>query len=290
MKLLKFLNPKKDKNIRTYSARISPNAQTSGSDMLLKSIGRKKRGFKTSRIVFRYHHGIAKKVILLVLVLGMVGYLSYKFKVFDYFKITNVKILGATKFVNEKDIKTLAEKNSLGQSIFVLNTDNLSKVLKKNFLGSKNIEVEKKYPNKIKIIVEERMPIAVVYNEKNEYFLIDTDGYVLGVVDKSYFNLPRIKYEGDITVGSFLEKDIIPVSIEILKFADKEELKVSSISFYPKYIKLYVGSGTEVYIGYDKDREQSLKTIGALIKKLNVEGKIVKKIDLRYDKVIVLYD
>lgn len=290
MKLLNFLKLKKNKLPNKYSFKVSPNAQVSGSEMLLKSINRKRRSFKNPKIMLRTHHGIAKKIFISVVLLGFLGFIIYKFNILEYFKVSSIEISGATRFVNEKDTKTLTEKNSLGQSIFILSTNNLSTILKKNFLGAKNIEIEKKYPNKLKIIIEERVPVAVLYDDKENFYLIDSEGYVLGVVEKSYSGLPKIKYEGEIYVGSFLDKDIIPVSVEILEFADKEEVKISSMSFYPKYTKMYVGSGTEVYIGYDKDREQSIKTIGALIKKLNAEGKIVKKIDLRYDKVIVLYD
>lgn len=269
---------------------MSPYAQVSGSEILLKSINSKKRSFRNPKAVFRTHHGIAKKIIISVVILGIIGFVIYKFNVLNYFKVSSIEVVGAIRFVNEKDIKTLTEKNSLGQSMFVLNISNLQNTLKKNFLGAKNIEIEKKYPSKVRVIIEERIPIAVLYDDKDNYYLIDSEGYVLGIVEKSYSSLPKIKYEGDISVGDLLDKEIIPVSVEILEFAEKEDVKVSSMSFYPKYTKMYVGGGTEIYIGYDKDRETSIKTVGALIKKLNAEGKIVKKIDLRYDKVIVLYD
>ncbi|MFZ2664334.1 MAG: FtsQ-type POTRA domain-containing protein [Patescibacteria group bacterium] len=289
MKLSNTQKIKKDKPIRKYSFQVSPNAQTSGSDLLLKRINKKRRTFRNPKVVLRTHHGLAKKIFISCVLVGAIGFVVFRFNVLEYFKINLFEISGASRFVNEKDVKTLVEKNSLDQSIFIVNTENLEDILKKNFLGAKNIEIEKKYPNKLKVIVEERVPIAILYNDEKTYYLIDSDGYVLGVVDKSYSGLPKIKYEDDIAVGNFLDKDIIPVSVEILKYAEKEEVKISSMSFYPKYTKIYVGS-TEVYIGYDKDREKSLETVGALIKNLNAEGKIVKKIDLRYDKVIVLYD
>ena len=290
MKLLNILKPKKDKLPKRTSFQMSPYAQVSGSEILLKSINSKKRSFRNPKAVFRTHHGIAKKIIISVVILGIIGFVIYKFNVLNYFKVSSIEVVGAIRFVNEKDIKTLTEKNSLGQSMFVLNISNLQNTLKKNFLGAKNIEIEKKYPSKVRVIIEERIPIAVLYDDKDNYYLIDSEGYVLGIVEKSYSSLPKIKYEGDISVGDLLDKEIIPVSVEILEFAEKEDVKVSSMSFYPKYTKMYVGGGTEIYIGYDKDRETSIKTVGALIKKLNAEGKIVKKIDLRYDKVIVLYD
>ncbi|NMB91534.1 FtsQ-type POTRA domain-containing protein [candidate division WWE3 bacterium] len=289
MKSLNTPKTKGNRSVKRYPFQVSPNAQVSGSDLVLKRINKRRKTFKNPKAVLRSHHGMAKKIFVSCLLVGVFVFIMSKFNILEYFKVNSIKVLGSSKFVNEKDIKTLVEKNSLGRSIFAINTENLKDTLKKNFLGAKNIEVEKDYPNTLKVVVEERTPIAILYNDKGIFYLIDSDGYVLGIVDKNYLELPKIRYEDDISVGNFLDKDIIPVSVDILKFAEKEELNVSSMSFYPKYTKIYVGS-TEVYIGYDKSREKSIETVGALIKKLSVEGKVAKKIDLRYDKVIVLYD
>jgi hypothetical protein len=45
-----------------------------------------------------------------------------------------------------------------------------------------------------------------------------------------------------------------------------------------------------VMISSDKDIKNSIKVVASLDKELNLEGKSIKKIDLRYDKVIVSYD
>ena len=290
MKLLNFLNQKKDKPVqRPYSIKLSPNAQTSGSDLLLQKLGRKRKSFATPKAMFRSHHGLAKKLFIIVVFVGLLAYGVYKFNLLAYFKISSVEINGAGAFVNYQDIKVLAEKNSLGQSLFLINIKSLTENLKKNFLGAKDIDIEKKYPDKLKVFIKERVPLAIIYNDEENY-IMDSEGYILGVVSKDFSGLPKIKYEGDISAGSFLQKDIVPMSTEILDSAEKNEVKVSSMSFFPKYTKLYVGNGTEVYIGYDKNNEESLKTVGALLKTLNGEGKEVKKIDLRYDKLIVSYD
>lgn len=269
---------------------MSPNAQTSGGDTLIQQIKNRKRGVTSSNVVLRKHHGIYKKLIILIVALFVFGYGIYKFDILHYFIISEVLISGTERFVNEKDLRAVAEKNSINQSIFVFSGKKLSIILSKNFLGAKAIEVEKRYPNRISVIVEERIPLAIVYHENEDYFLIDAEGYVLGLVDKNYLGLPKIKYEGDIKIGSFLDRELIPISVDILKFAEKDEIKVTSMSFYPKYAKVYVGNGIEVYLGYDKNAEQSLRTVSALIKKTVSEEKTIRRIDLRYDKVIVLYD
>ena len=290
MKLLKFIKTKKDKKIyRNYVYRFSPNAQTSGSDLFLKKIAERKRGVRGAKVALRRHHGLLRKVVVFIVILLCLSFIVYKYNILNYFKVSNIEVEGASKFVSYNDALMVAEKRVKGQSIFFVNTDSLTEILKKNFLGAKKIEVEKKYPNKIKIAIEERVPIAVIYNE-DEYFLLDSDGYVIGVVEEGYSNLPKIKYEDEISVGAVLEKDIVPVSIEILKFAEKENMKIDSLIFYPKYTKLYTGKDTEVLISYNKNTEESLRIVKALLEKSMSEEKTIKTIDLRYDKVIVLYD
>lgn len=264
--------------------------QTKESQILLKKINKRKRNVVTSRVIFRKKHGVFKKVGVLVILLATLSYLVYRFDLLNYFDISFVNVSGAEYFVSSDDIKAIVERNSIGQSIFTVEEEKISEILNKSFLGAKSVTVIKKYPNSLDVIIEERIPLAVVYNDGNENFLIDSEGYVLGVVEEDFSELPKIKYEGSIVIGTFLDEDIVPLSIEILKFAEKEELKISSMSFFPKHVKMFVGNNIEVFIDYDKDNEKSLRTVDALLNSPQEENKMLKRIDLRYDKVIVLYD
>jgi len=266
-----------------------PN-QTKESQVLLRNIKNRKRGVVSPRVVFRKKHGIVKKIIFLILLLGLVTFLFFKFDVPSYFKVSHINIAGVGSFVNSEDVKNLVERNIKDQYIFSVKEKEISDILLKSFMGAKSVSVKRNYPNSVDVFVEERVPLAVVYNNDEEYFLLDSEGYVLGVVTDAFSELPKIKYEGSIVIGTFLEKEIIPVSIEILKFAEKEELKISSMSFYPNHAKLYVDKGAEVFIGYNEDYNEAVKTVKALVVAPRKDGKMLKKIDLRYDKLIVLYD
>ncbi|KKS19373.1 MAG: hypothetical protein UU77_C0051G0005, partial [candidate division WWE3 bacterium GW2011_GWC1_41_7] len=77
---------------------------------------------------------------------------------------------------------------------------------------------------------------------------------------------------------------------ELVDSISEHNLKVSSMSFYPNYAQLYTEGGIEVYIGNDKSKSESVTIIADLVKQLGLEDRKVKKIDLRYDKVIVSYE
>lgn len=294
-----FKSQKKSKNGITVVNKTSLRNSTKGrnylkhsreSQILLKNINERKRRVINSRLVLRKKHGVFLKILFLLIFLGAFGYLFFKFDVPGYFKITNVSIIGTERFVSTEDVKNIVDRNAFGKYIFSLEEQELSEVISKSFLGAKNVFVKKDYPNSLNIFIEERVPVAFVFNNKDEFYLIDADGYVLGMVTDGLQELPRINYEGSVVVGTFLDKDIIPISIEILKFADREDLKISSMSFTPNYAKLYLNIGPEVFMGYVKDIEKSLRTIKALVSSSKNNEEVIKKIDLRYDKVIVLYD
>lgn len=294
-----FKSQKKSKNripvVNKTSLRHSSRAQTYSnhsreSQILLKNINEKKRRVINSRVVLRKKHGAFLKILLFTALLGIVIYLLIRFDVPGYFKIASVSIEGTERFVSTEDVRNIVERNAFGTFIFSVDEKSLSEIISKSFLGAKNVFVKKDYPNSLNVFIEERVPVAFVYNNEDEFYLIDADGYVLGMVTDGLQDLPRISYEGSVLVGTFLDKDIIPISIEILKFADREDLRISSMSFTPNYAKLYLNVGPEVFMGYTKEIEKSLRTIKALLNSSKSNEEVIKKIDLRYDKVIVLYD
>ena len=294
---MKLLNSQKNKfkkesnsYRRIHAGSFSDNKSTRESQLLLKRINERKRNIITPRKILRKKQGLFGKIVIFLIFISVVVFLIIKFDVPGYFKISSINIEGVGKFVSYDDVRSVVSSSVLEKYIFSVDEISVAENIKKSFLGAKNVNVSRNYPHSIDVLVEERVPLAVAYNDDGEGFLIDSEGFVLGVVDKSVFDLPKIKYEGPIMVGTFLEKDIIPVSIEIIEFAEKEDLKISSMSFKPASAHLFVGKDTEVFMVYDKDIEKSLRTIKALVKKSDVEGKILKRIDLRYDKVIVLYD
>jgi len=228
-----------------------------------------------------------KKIFLLGLLLGSITYGVYYFKKSPFFKIRNIQVYGGGVYVNENDVYKMAEKILDGRNILAIKSYDVEVDIKKNFLGAKEIFIEKDLPDSIKIKIEERVPLAVVKN--NEEYLVDEDGYVLGLASER-IDLPRLKYSEEVKIGDFISKDIIPASSEIIKYASQEEVDVSSVSFYPKYAHLYVDGSINVFINNESNKLLGMKVLKRLIEEARVLDRKLKKIDLRYDKVIVLYE
>lgn len=276
---------------RTITNKHPRLIQTSGNQILLNKIRNRRRGIKSPRVFARKYHTVIQ-ILIALLILGSLSYLSYKYIYLSpKFAVKTVSVVGGGKFVNLQDFKNISEQKTIGSSIFSIDTEELESSLKTNFLGAGNVEVSLDYPDAVVIKVEERRPVAVVTSGKKEavHYLIDNYGYVLGEVSDEFMDLPEIIYEGDMRIGAFLDDRIVPVSIEILNEVDKAGLSVSSISFKERYSKLYLGA-TEVYLSNLRGIGESVQKLEKLYKNLLLEGKKVIKIDLRYDKVIVLYE
>jgi len=227
-------------------------------------------------------------IILIFAAVYSLYFFAYKS---GFFSIKEVSVQGAYAYVNHGDVLNIASNKLLGQNMLAQEVDGIENLLKKNFLGIKSLEVEKNYPNKVIINLVERVPIAQIQKDTGgERFLIDEDGYVLGVVDSTASSLPLIIYEGDVLVGNFIDFNIVPLALDVINYSKSEQLELSSMSFSGRDTTFYTNGSIETLLNYDMNIKVSMNIVSELVKKSRVEGKSIKKIDLRYDKVIVLYD
>jgi len=115
------------------------------------------------------------------------------------------------------------------------------------------------------------------------------DSPILGIVGPESEDLPRIRYAGDLKVGTFVDPVLVPVYLDLIDALETSDIKVSSISFSPKNVTFYTQEGTRVLIGNRGDKQYLLAVLANLLNKLSLEGKDASSIDLRYDKVVVSY-
>lgn len=270
--------------------KINKSRQGAANEIFLNNLLRRKRGVRNTRTVARKYLRFIKILIPIVFVGAAVYFIYSYLDKKELLIVRNFEVLGAVRFVNQNDIDNLVKTNILDKKITEIDLKNLEALLKNNFLGAKNISVQREGLNKIKVLVEERVPLAVLLSTVDQKkYLIDGEGYVLGEVSEQFNELPVVRYDREILIGTFVEKDLVPLTIELLSLSEKEELNVSSISFKPKYMRLYVENGVEILIGNYKDLAKFMEVASSLIKKASLEGKKLSRIDLRYDKVIVSY-
>lgn len=287
MKLLRF----QDKKKYTKRLDIRKKALKRVRFFTKNPFFKKPSEIKKSKIFARKYTGIFKKSVIVIVCGVILGVCLNVVLKSEYFEVSVIKIEGAVSFVSEEDMKQIAEENLYNKNIFLVNASVLSDILKDNFLGARSIFVKKNLPNEIFIKVLERKPIAVIYNRDAENkYLVDEDGYVLGIVDTEKISFPQIEYNEKILVGSFIDVNIVPLSKEILETSAELNLNISSMSFNPKFASVYINNSINANLSLTKSIKESMNVISSLIKQSSLEGKNIKKIDLRYDKVVVSYE
>lgn len=241
------------------------------------------------QFLLRRYLPFVKTLSILLIVVLVAYFVNDAFANSQRFKVKSFTYSGVVKFVNEEDFKKVVAANVVGQNIFKLDQKALETSLKKNFLGIQTIKIYKKYFEELNLQVQERVPMAIAVDNTQTRFLIDIDGYVLGLVEDSYFDLPSLNYDEQLHVGQFVDKTIVPITMEIINESKVEQVRVSSVSFKPDHNSFYAGQMTTVYLNKDENIKDAFKIVARLLAKGALEGKNVAKIDLRYDKVIVLY-
>ena len=107
----------------------------------------------------------------------------------DYFKIREISI--ENNFIlNNKDL--LEEFSFLNQeNLFLLNSQNIKDKLKEDSL-IESFEIKKIYPNKIKLKIFEKKPIAILYDKKEKYYYTKNDKLIKYSNFEQFEKLPQV--------------------------------------------------------------------------------------------------
>jgi len=231
-----------------------------------------------------------KRSLVILLLLGVFGGAYYSLYYTETFNIESFEIVGTKTYVNSGDLGVFLHSNYEGKKLPLIKARDLEILLEGRFLGARDICVKKVWPNKLKILVSERKPLARLSNERYSLdHIVDEDGYVLGVVDPDIEDLPRISYSGDLKVGTFVNSTLVPVYLDLIDALETSEIHVSSISFSTKDVTFYTQEGTRILLDKSSDKQYLLSVLVKLLNKLSLEGRDASTIDLRYDKVVVSY-
>ena len=202
-------------------------------------------------------------------------YCAFLFIESDFFIVKNIQIEGNYNLVKDDIVKKL--DNIKGDSLFYINASRLEGIIEDD-IRVESAKISRKFPDTIKIKIEERKPIAIVYSNGN-YFYVD-EGLNLFALYK------EIKDTGVRIIN-------IPKEDEIEEF--KSMLKtLRDTQFYNTISEIYKGDkmyiltlldGTNVYI----DKNVSLKKYNIAYKIYVDESvnKDIEYIDLRFKDIIV---
>ncbi|MFC1756288.1 cell division protein FtsQ/DivIB, partial [Patescibacteria group bacterium] len=134
-----------------------------------KKIKRKRKKVSRSKYIARRYLKIFVALLKALLIVGLCGLAGYLILFSSLFRIENIIVEGTREYVNPHDVTLLAENNIKGENIFKFEKESLAEKLESNLLGAKKYEIKKEYPGTIRITVFERVPIAMIYKDMDEF-------------------------------------------------------------------------------------------------------------------------
>ena len=187
-----------------------------------------------------------KIVIALILLIILSTYKPEKLFLSSKFKIEQIKIEN-NSILKERDIKKnlahLYEKN-----IFIIDNQNILNILKKNtFIES--FEIKKIYPNKLKITIYEKKPIAILQYKRKKFYLSENIELIPYIYLENFKNLPLVlgNKESFKTLYKELKKINFPLDLIVsyyfyeskrwdLEISEKVIIKLPSKNYVPSLI------------------------------------------------------
>ena len=202
---------------------------------------------------------IKKDVLLLILFLIIIGILQMVQS--DFFYVDEIQVEGSNEILKKDIISKLDEFKN--KPIVYVNTNLLVSNISSD-ARVKEVIIKKSYPNKLKVYIEERKPLAYVMNN-DKLFAVDENLNIFTSYDElDNKGLPIVYYnnkdeENDISmiVKSLSKSSLYPLSSEIYKQDDKYVIVLSD------GVKVYIKKDVSIkklnqgYIVYNKEKEQN---------------------------------
>lgn len=167
----------------------------------------------------------------------------------------------------------------LGQNFFLANPKTKIRELKVSAPHWEKIEVKKIPFNKILVEITTRQPIAcLIVGEKT--FLLDEEGVVVKESDLNP-GLPEIEAEK-------FNKEEVKTAIEAIILLSQYSLTFKRIKIMNQGNLVLFLPETEVFLP-KKELPSKIASLQMILNRAKIEGKLPKKIDLRFKKPVITY-
>ncbi|MDD3303629.1 MAG: FtsQ-type POTRA domain-containing protein [Clostridia bacterium] len=264
---------------RTSSRKNSASAKRSYKNEK-KIIKKKKKGKR------------AFVVILLFLFIGAIISGIYLLLTLPTFNVKEVELVGTERYAKE-EVMTKLDIN-MDKNIFIqFFSYEKDKIEEFSFLD--DVKVTMKLPNKIQIKTSERIPMYLAYDkEKNKFFKIDKDGYILeeGKIEektKEQMLLYGVTFADEVVFGEKINEidySKIVTYLSIKKEYDKSKIdkEVTKVSFENSLTTLTLDDKLIVKFPNEIDLKYKMNFLKGIIEKLPSES--VGVIDMTKSKPI----
>jgi len=186
-----------------------------------------------------------KALIMLVLCVGITGASAYllRFGVikWKYLEMKDSEVTGTTHI--NPNIIHIALSEFKGENLYLLEDVAVRERLLQN-PHVKDVKVLRIFPSTLKVIIEERLPVAFLQTAQNEHFLIDDQGVLLEkIANTNKLDLPVFCEIGtnNLTLGQEVSDKNFQILLDVYRI-----LKVKYPDFLACVNELYIDDGDVV--------------------------------------------
>jgi len=227
-----------------------------------------------------------KLVAFALLVGAFIGLIVYVLFFSTFLKISKIEISGATS-VGQESIRQDVEAKFSGKylnwiernNFLWIDTEELQHILMDKYEKIKNVRVARVFPDKISIVVEERVPGIVLCSGDSGCFVVDASGFVYmrfnqSSQDNQLVGLMRLTDKGNKSIKfkeSFLDEAYVQAIIGTQKgLRDELGIDVALDCQTPQLIsgdiRVMTNEGWWVYFDSNKAIEKELEMLRAVLR------------------------
>jgi len=243
------------------------------------------------------------KIIGFLILLALI----YVFLRSDFWRVKKIDCQFNQLDCNEEITNKISEL-ALNKNLLFFPRQTVINKIKENLPQVETVKIKKIIPNKLLFELSSRKPVialAVELSSETEattsakpqfsltgvYYLVDEQGVVVKKVEENQ-NLPLILFKSDLQFknGQKINQEEMLKTIEIILGMKLRllEPKVSRINNFQE-IEIWLEDGALTLFNGEKDIQSQLDSLQFISSRSKIEGKQIKKIDLRFDKPVIVY-
>jgi cell division protein FtsQ len=227
------------------------------------------------------------KILVFITLFAGIGFFVQS----DFWKIRKIECW-QNEISCSSEVWTRLTVLTFGKNIIFLPTNLVREEVLRFKPTLKEVKIKKELPNKLIFELKEREGVVVLGLENlQKFWIVDEEGVVLAGEKKSDLPLILLEEPLKLDIGQKIDKKEIIQAINFLT-----NLRLNLLE--PKIAKFVSSSSLEVLLkdnitalfSLKKEVQIQIDSLQFILSRAKIEGKGIKKIDLRFDKPVVNYE
>ena len=219
---------------------------------------------------------MTKKLLILIFLILLPASMWF----LPIFKVSSVQIEQNSPCLGQEQVEYIK-----GQRIFLLNTKIVIAKIKKDFPCAENVSIGKKIFSKIIIKITASEPVARL---ENTNLAITPSGQVTDAGAKTMPVLYSSKAIGAAKNQILTDPELL-ISAKIAKTLEKSDFTAASIRPTEEGVAVYGQDNIFALFSYQKDIDLQTDSLQQVMARAKIDASKISKIDLRFDKPIIVF-